>query len=123
MSVKLAPLSKPAFGFVRLKVSVEVSPLRIGFVPNDLLMLGAPLTVSVSLPPLTLSGAAAALSTLVVLVPLAVALTSTVTVQLPDPGISAVLTSKLPPPATAVCVTLAQSPPVTSGVAFTMPAG
>ena len=106
-----------------MKVSVELSPLAIGFVPNDLLMLGAVLTVSVSLPPLALSGASAVLNTLVVLVPLAVALTSTVTVQLPDPGISAVLRSKLPPPATAVCVTLTQSPPVTSGVAFTMPVG
>ena len=40
---------------------VEVPPMAIGLLPNDLLMLGAVLTVSVSLLPLTLSGAAAAL--------------------------------------------------------------
>ena len=62
-------------------------------------------------------------NTLVVFTPVAVALTSTVTVQLPLAGMSAAVRSKLPPPATAVWVTPAQVPPTTNGVALTTVAG
>ncbi len=41
-SVKLAPVISTAFGFVSVKVIVEVPPAVIGLVPNALEMVGWP---------------------------------------------------------------------------------
>ena len=80
-------------------------------------------TVRVSLPPAALLGASLVPSTLVVLTPVAVTVTSTVTVQLPLAGISPAVRLKVLPPATAVWVTLAHVPPTTNPVVLTMVAG
>ena len=81
------------------------------------------LTVKVSLPPAALSGASVVPNTLVVLVPLAVAVTLNMIVQLPAPGISPAVRLKVLPPATALWVTPAHVPVTTNGVALTMVAG
>ena len=62
-------------------------------------------------------------STLVVFSPVAVAVTSTVTVQLLLAGISPAVRLKVPPPPTAVWVTLAQLPPTANTAVLTMVAG
>ena len=77
----------------------------------------------VLVPPAALLGASLVLSTLVVLTPVVVAVTSTVTVQLPLAGISAPVRLKVLPPATAVWVMLAHVPPTTNPVVLTMVAG
>ncbi len=122
--MKFAPVNSAALGLVSVKVTVLVAPGAIGFGKNALAMVGAAkFTVKVSLPPVALAGASVVASTEVVFNPLAVAVTSTVTVQLALAGISAAVRLKVPPAASALWVIPAHVPPTTNGVVLTMVAG
>ncbi len=72
---------------------------------------------------MTLSAASLLLSTLLVSVPVAVAVISTVIVQVASPGMFPAVTSKLGPPATAEVATARQVPLVTNGLVLVIPGG
>jgi hypothetical protein len=85
VSLNATPVSAvPAFGFVIVKVSVLTPPTAIEFGENDLLIPGAVLTVSVSLPVLPVPPfVEVTLPVVFALAPAVVAVTLTATVQVP----------------------------------------
>jgi hypothetical protein len=89
VSVKLAPVKALAFGFVNVKVIVEVPPLWIVPVPNAFAIVGAPRTVRFAVFDVVPAvGVCVVVTPLVVfgLTPTVLEVTTTVTVQLPLAG-------------------------------------
>jgi hypothetical protein len=85
VSVKATPVrAVPAFGFVIAKVSVLTPPTAIGFGENAFAMLGGETTVNVSVPVLPVPPLVeVTLPVVLALSPAVVAVTLTVTVQVP----------------------------------------